>query len=138
MITQKSINEISHVIIGSAIEIHRELGPGLLESVYEKCLRHLLNNQGLKIVSQQKVPVQFRGLYLDCDLRFDLLVEDLIIVEIKAVEYILPIHEAQLLTYLRLLEKPKGVLINFNCMNIFREGQKTFVNDFFARLPKGY
>jgi GxxExxY protein len=72
------------------------------------------------------------------DLRFDLLVEDLIVVEIKAIECLLPIHEAQLLTYLRLLEKPKGILFNFNCTNIFKEGQKTMVTSLFARFPKGF
>ena len=87
---------------------------------------------------QQKVPLVFKGLYLDCDLRFDLLVENSIIVEIKAVDGLLPIHEAQLLTYLKLLAKPKGILINFNCTNIFKEGQKTMVTELFATLPKGY
>jgi len=110
----------------------------LLESIYEKCLTHLLKENGLTLVLQQKVPLIFRGLYLDCDLRFDLLVEDLIIVEIKAIDCLLPIHEAQLLTYLKLLEKPKGILLNFNCTNIFREGQKTMVTELFAKLPKGY
>ena len=129
---------MTHVIIGAAIEVHKELGPGLLESVYEKCLRYLLQQKGLRITSQQKVPIVFRGIYLDTDLRFDLLIEDCIILEIKSVEYLLPIHRAQLLTYLRLLDKPKGILINFNCMNIFREGQKTLVTDVYARLPKGY
>lgn len=136
--TQKFINELTHKIIGGAIEVHKELGPGLLESIYEKCLIHLLGKQGLYLVTQQKVPLYFRGLYLDCDLRFDLLVEEIIIVEIKAVEMLIPIHEAQLLTYLKLLEKPKGILLNFNCTNIFREGQKTFVTELYARLPKGY
>jgi len=138
MLTQKYLNELTHTIIGSAIEVHKELGPGLLESIYEKCLTHLLKEKGLKLISQQKVPLLFRGLYLDCDLRFDLLVEDSIIVEIKAADGLLPIHEAQLLTYLKLLEKPKGILINFNCTNIFREGQKTMVTELFAQLPKGY
>ena len=136
--TQKFINELTHKIIGGAIEVHKDLGPGLLESIYEKCLIHLLGKQGLYLVTQQKVPLYFRGLYLDCDLRFDLLVEEIIIVEIKAVEMLIPIHEAQLLTYLKLLEKPKGILLNFNCTNIFREGQKTFVTELYARLPKGY
>ena len=136
--TQKFLNELTHAIIGSAIEIHRELGPGLLESVYEKCLKHLLQQKGMKIVSQQKVQILFRGIYLDCNLRYDLLVENCIIVEIKAVDCLLPVHQAQLLTYLRLLEKPKGILINFNCTNIFREGQRTLVTDAFARLSKGY
>ena len=138
MMTQKYLNELTHTIIGAAIEIHKELGPGLLESIYEKCLTHLLNEKGLKLIMQQKVPLVFKGLYLDCDLRFDLLVENSIIVEIKAVDGLLPIHEAQLLTYLKLLAKPKGILINFNCTNIFKEGQKTMVTELFATLPKGY
>ena len=138
MMTQRLLNELTRTIIGAAIEVNKELGAGLLESVYEKCLTHLLKEYGLNIISQQKVPLAFRGLYLDCDLRFDMLVENSIIVEIKAIECLLPIHEAQLLTYLKLLEKPKGILINFNCTNIFREGQKTMVTDLYARLPKGY
>lgn len=138
MVTQNLINDISYEIIGCAIEVHKELGPGLLESVYEKCLAHLLIENGIKVSRQQSVPVNFKGLKLDCDLRFDLLVEDLVIVELKTVETILPIHEAQLLTYLNLLEKPKGILINFNCVNIFKEGQKTFVTKQFKELPKGY
>jgi GxxExxY protein len=136
--TQKYLNELTYQIIGAAIEVHKELGPGLLESIYEKCLTHLLKEKGLKLVSQQKVPLIFKGLYLDCDLRFDIMVEDSIIVEIKAIDCLLPIHEAQLLTYLKLLEKPKGILLNFNCTNIFKEGQKTLVTTLFARLPAGF
>lgn len=138
MITQSLINDISYEIIGCAIEVHKELGPGLLESVYEKCMAHLLVQNGMKILRQQNVPVHFKGLELNCDLRFDLMVEDLIVVELKTVETVLPVHEAQLLTYLKLLEKPKGILINFNCTNIFKEGQKTFVTKQFSELPKGY
>lgn len=138
MVTQNLINDISYEIIGCAIEVHKELGPGLLESVYEKCLAHLLIQNGVKVSRQQRVPINFKGLEIDCDLRFDLLVEDLVIVELKTVEHILPIHEAQLLTYLKLLEKPKGILINFNCVNIYKEGQKTFVTKQFKELPKGY
>jgi GxxExxY protein len=136
--TKKEINELTYIIIGAAIEIHRELGPGLLESIYEKCLIHLLKEKGLKVASQQKVPLIFKGLKLDCDLRFDLLVEDAIIVEIKSVESLLPIHSAQLLSYLRLLKKPKGILINFNCLNIYKEGQKTIVNELYAELSDGW
>ncbi|MBK6346268.1 MAG: GxxExxY protein [Bacteroidales bacterium] len=136
--TQKYINTLSRTILGAAIEVHKELGPGLLENIYERCLAHILLEKGLKIVTQQKIPLEFRGLKLDCDLRFDLMVDDLIIVEIKTVERILPIHEAQLLTYLKLLKKPKGILINFNCTNIFKEGQKTMVTELFSSLPKGY
>jgi GxxExxY protein len=136
--TQKYLNELTFAIVGVAIEIHKELGPGLLESVYEKCMTHLLKDRGLIVNSQQKVPLNFKGIYLDCDLRFDLMVENAIIVEIKAIDYIQPIHCSQLLTYLRLMEKPKGILLNFNCTNIYKEGQKTIVTDLFAKLPKGY
>lgn len=136
--TQKYVNDLTHSIIGLAIEVHKEVGPGLLESIYEKCLTHLLRAEGFKLDIQQKVPLVFKGLYLDCDLRFDIMVEDLIVVELKAVDMLLPIHEAQLLTYLKLLEKPKGILLNFNCTNIFKEGQKTLVTDIYAKLPKGY
>jgi GxxExxY protein len=134
--TQKEVDQLSYDIIGCAIEVHKELGPGLLESVYEKCLAHLLKEKGFDIQRQQIVPLLFHGLELDCDLRFDLLVNDMVIVELKTVEIILPVHEAQLLTYLKLLNKPKGILINFNCVNIFKEGQKTFVTEFYRQLAK--
>jgi len=136
MMTQKIVNAITYDIIGCAIEVHKELGLGLLESVYEKCLGHVLQENGMKVEYQKAVPVNFRGLKIDADLKFDILVEDLIVVELKAVQDLLPIHEAQLLTYLKLLEKPKGILINFNCTNIYREGQKTFVTEHFRKLPK--
>ena len=96
--TQKEINILTHKIIGFAIDVHKELGPGLLESIYEKCLAHLLTINGFKVSRQQSVPLTFRGLDLKCDLRFDLLVNDLIVVELKTVEILMPIHEAQLLT----------------------------------------
>jgi GxxExxY protein len=133
--TRKYLDGLTYQIIGAAIEVHKELGPGLPESVYEKCLAHLLKERGIRVSSQQRVPLYFHGLYLDCELRYDILVDDLIIVEIKAAEGLLPIHEAQLLTYLKLLEKPKGILINFNCINLFKEGQKTLVTDRYAKLP---
>lgn len=134
--TQQEINQLSRTIIGYAIEVHKELGPGLLESIYDKCLAHLLIQNGYSVSRQQIVPLKFRGLSLDCELRIDLLVNDLIIVELKNVDEILPIHEAQILTYLKLLKKPKGILINFNCLNIFKEGQKTFVTEQFRNLPE--
>ncbi len=138
MLTQKYLNDLTYDIIGFAIEIHRELGPGLLESIYEKCMVHLLQLNGFEVQRQLKIPLQFHGLTLDCELRLDLLVNELVIVELKAVETIMPIHEAQLLTYLKLLKKPKGVLINFNSPNISHEGKKTFVTDLYQSLPSGY
>jgi GxxExxY protein len=136
--TQKYLNDLTYLIIGCASEVHKELGPGLLENIYEKCLAHMLKDKGVIIAAQQKVPIFFKGLYLECDLRFDMLVDNSIIVEIKTVETILPVHQAQLLSYLKLLNKPKGILINFNCSNIVKEGQRTFVTELFAKLPKGY
>ena len=136
MVTQKQINDLTYKIIGYAIEVHKELGPGLLESIYEKCLAHLLQLNGHVVLRQQVVPIEFKGLYLDCDLKYDLLVDNLIVVELKTVDAFHPIHEAKLLTYLKLLKKPKGILINFNCTNIFKEGQKTFVTEYYKELPK--
>ena len=134
--TQKQLNDIAYSILGAAIEVHKELGPGLLEGIYEKCLAHLLRKKGMEVKTQQKVPLVFQGLQLDCDLRFDLLVESEIIIEIKAVDALLRVHQAQLLTYLKLLDKAKGLLINFNCTNIFKEGQKAMVTSKFANLEK--
>jgi GxxExxY protein len=136
LITQKYLDELTYNIIGCAIEVHKHLGPGLLESVYEKCFIHELSIKNLHNQSQQKVPVIYKDIRLDAELRFDVLVENLIIVELKSIDGILPIHEAVLLTYLKMLSKPKGIIINFNCTNIFKEGQKTLVNEFYAALPK--
>ena len=127
-ITQKYPDELTYRILGCSIEVHRQLGPGLLESVYEKCFIRELQLKGLNYVSQRIVPLNYKGLQLDADLRFDVLVEDLIVTELKAMEGILPVHEAIVLTYMRMLEKPKGIIINFHCTNIFKEGQKTLVN----------
>ena len=101
-------------IIGAAIEVHRVLGPGLLESAYEECLCHELYLRGLSFERQVALPVSFKGLQLDCGYKIDLVVEREIVVELKAVEKILPVHEAQLLTYLKLSGKHVGLLINFN------------------------
>lgn len=133
--TKKDLNELTYEIIGAAIEVHKSLGPGLLERVYHKCLKREFFLRQLFFASEFLVPVHYKGLTMDTELRCDFVVEDRIIVELKAVDIIAPVHEAQLLTYMKLLEKPKGVLINFNCANLFREGQRTFVNEFFRTLP---
>ena len=101
-------------IIGAAIEVHRQLGPGLLESAYEQCLGHELHLHGLSFKCQVDLPVSYKGLRLDCGYKIDLIVSDQVIVELKSVERIVPIHEAQLLTYLKLSGKTVGLLINFN------------------------
>ena len=110
----QSFREITEQVIGACIEIHKQLGPGLLESAYEECLCYELSRGGLNFVRQLAVPVEYKGLKLDCSYRLDLLVEDTVIVEVKALEVVLPVHPAQLLTYLKATAKPVGLLINFN------------------------
>ena len=135
MITQKVVNDLAYKIVGCAIEVHKQLGPGLLENIYERCLKYELELNGLKVQSQIPVEVNYKGKKIDSDLRLDLLVEDLIVVELKSVETMLPLFQAQLITYLKLLKKPKGLLINFNCENITKS-LIPIVTDEFAKLPK--
>lgn len=134
-ITRTQLNHLIYQIVGCAIEVHRHIGPGFLEKAYEKCLKYELESKGLKVLQQQAIPIEYKGFSLDADLRYDLLVEDWVVVEIKAVETMHPIFDAQLLTYLKLLRKPKGLLINFNCTNLVKDGQKTMVTPLFAELP---
>jgi GxxExxY protein len=134
MITQKSVNDLSYKIVGSAIEVHKELGPGLLEIIYEKALVHEPELKGFKFDSQKQIPVDYKGKSIECNLRLDILVEDLVIVELKAVETMLPLFQAQLLTYLKLLKKPKGLLINFNVENITKS-LIPLVTEEFSKLP---
>jgi GxxExxY protein len=135
IITQKYINEISYKIIGCAIEVHKHLGPGLLESVYESCFIDEMRNNGLSVKSQIYVPIHYKGKDLGGSLKLDLLVNDLIIVEEKAVEQMIPLFKAQLLSYLKLSKKPKGLLINFNSENI-KDHLVSLVIEEFAKLPK--
>ncbi|MEB3885128.1 GxxExxY protein [Lyngbya sp. CCY1209] len=122
------LNEISGRVIGAAITVHRELGPGLLESAYEKCLAYELRQRGLTVEEQIPVPVVYKGIKLECGYRLDLLVEKRIIVELKAVDALLPIHDAQLLTYLKLCKLRLGLLINFN-VPILKNGIKRLLNN---------
>jgi len=119
-------NEISNKIIQAAIEVHRHLGPGLLESAYEECLCYELSKMGLSYKRQQSLPVEYKGIKLDCGYRLDLVVEEKVIVEVKSVEKLLPVHQAQLLTYLRLSELKLGLLINFNSA-LLKDGIKRMV-----------
>ncbi|HNT23563.1 MAG TPA: GxxExxY protein [Anaerolineales bacterium] len=124
----KSVNEITGSIIGAAIEVHRSLGPGLLESAYEECLCHELGLQGLSFKRQVNLPVTYKGITLDCGYRLDLLVQGQVVVEIKAVETLLPIHDAQLLSYLRLGGWQVGLLINFH-VPILKDGIHRLVSN---------
>jgi len=135
VISQRSINEVSYKIIGCAIEVHKYLGPGLLESVYQRCMIHELREQGLTVRSQVSIPIIYKNSDLGGTLKLDILVEDLIIVELKAVEIMNPLFEAQLLSYLRLTAKPKGLLLNFNCETI-KDDMVSMVTAEFAKLPK--
>ena len=113
--------QLTEQIIGAAIEVHRELGPGLLESAYEQCFCHELHLRGIAFQCQLELPVEYKGLDLDCGYRIDVVVESAVIVELKSIEQILPIHHAQLLTYLRLSGKKVGLLINFN-VSVLKNG----------------
>ncbi len=123
------LDAISRRIIGAAIEVHRRLGPGLLESAYEACLAYELRQCGLKVEQQRPLPVLYKDVKLDCGYRLDLVVEDSVIVEIKAVERLAPIHDAQLLSYLRMSEMRVGLLINFH-VRVLKNGLKRIVNEF--------
>ncbi len=114
MHSTEELNKITENIIGAAIEVHRRIGPGLLESVYLMCICEELRYRSIRFSKEQPVPIVYRGKTLECGYRIDLVVEGAIPVELKCVEQLLPVHEAQLLTYLRLLNKRLGLLINFN------------------------
>ncbi|MFZ2447947.1 MAG: GxxExxY protein [Syntrophobacteraceae bacterium] len=126
---KKEFNKITEEIIGAAIAVHRELGPGLLESTYEACLAYELDQRGLGVERQKALPVEYRGVRLDCGYRIDLLVEGSVVVELKAVEKLDSIHEAQLLSYLKLSGSPIGLLLNFNVTEL-RRGIRRLVNKF--------
>ena len=117
----KDINQLTELVIGCAIEVHRTLGPGLLESTYEICLCHELIIRGLRFETQVPIPVEYKGVKLDCGYRADLVVNDLVLVEIKSVDSLMPIHEAQLLSYLKLGGWKIGLLINFN-VQLLKQG----------------
>ena len=125
---------MSYEIVGCAIEVHKTLGPGLLESVYEKCFVQELILNGFRVESQIIIPIEYKGLQLDANLKLDLLINNLIIVELKAVEEIHPAYRAQLLTYMKLMKKPQGLLINFFTSNITKS-TIPLVNDYFEELP---
>ena len=135
LITQTYLDELTYDVIGAAIEVHKTLGSGLLESVYQKCLEEELKYRNINFQSEKTISVIYRDKEMNIDFRCDFFIENCLVVELKSVNEMSSIFEAQLLTYMKLLEVPKGILINFNVKNIFHEGQKTFVNDYFKLLP---
>lgn len=136
MVTQKYLDELTYEVVGASIEVHKIMGRGLLESVYQKCIIEELRHRKINFLTEVKIPVIYKDKQLDVDFRCDVFVENCLILELKHVIAISNVHEAQLLNYMKLLKSPKGLLINFNCFNIFREGQKTLVNEYFTNLPK--
>ncbi|HWX53754.1 MAG TPA: GxxExxY protein [Verrucomicrobiae bacterium] len=126
------INEITGLIISAAMKVHTALGPGLLESVYQTCLQHELEKAGLVVHREVAIPVTYDGLLLDAKFRIDMLVENCVIVELKCADLLLPIHKAQLLTYLRIADKPLGLLLNFKVVHM-REGIKRILNNKHSR-----
>ena len=133
--TKSYINNLAYKIVGCAIEVHKQLGPGLLESVYETCFVDELNSNGFYVQRQVPIPIIYKGKDLGTNLILDLLVNELIIIELKAVEVIIPVYKAQLLSYLKLTGKPKGLLINFHCENI-KDHLVPLVTAEFAKLPE--
>jgi GxxExxY protein len=129
--------ELTHAIIGAAIEVHRTLGPGLLESVYEECLVRELTLRGIPVVRQKPIPLVYKDLKLECGYRLDLLVAGRVVVEIKAVESVAPIHEAVMLTYLRLSEVRLGLLLNFH-VPVLKDGIRRFVWHYEATNDKDH
>jgi GxxExxY protein len=119
-------DKLSQRVIGCAIEVHRPLGPGLLESAYETCLAHELDTAKIEYVRQYPLPIVYKGAELDCGYRLDFLVGDSVVVELKAVDKLLPVHQAQVLTYLKLARKHIGLLINFN-VHLLKDGVKRVV-----------
>ena len=132
--TQKYITDLTYKIIGCCIEVHRILGPGLLEKIYIKALQEEFKIQEINYESEFNIHVDYKGKDLDCDLRCDFLIEECIVLEVKSVADLHDIHTAQTLNYMNLLKTPKAILVNFNVTNIFKEGQKTFLSKYYQQL----
>ncbi len=133
-LTKEYVNMVTYDIISCAIAVHKELGPGLLEGVYEKCLVYELRRNTYKVEQQLNIPITFREIKINADLKLDIFVEGLVVVELKAIENLVPLHEAQTLSYMKLLKAPKGILINFCSDNIVKTA-KHYVNEYFRALP---
>lgn len=136
VLTKTYLKDLVYHVNGAAIEVHKNLGPGLLESIYHKCLEKELLIQDFNFKTELIIPINYKGLEIDANLRCDLFVENCLLVELKSVEKILPIHEAQLVTYMKLLKIPMGLMINFNVTNIYKEGQKTYINEIYRILEE--
>lgn len=136
MIDKNFLDKLEYKVTGACIEVHKALGPGLLESIYHKCLIQELHLKLIRFVSEPRLLISYKGISLDTQLRAGLYIENCLVLELKAVEKLLPIHEAQLLSYMKILKAPVGMLINFNCINIVQYGKKPFINEFYQSIVK--
>jgi len=135
-LTKTYLKDLTYKVTGAAIEVHKRLGPGLLESVYHKCLAKELELRKISFKSEYKIPYNYKGFDLDIEFRCDFLIEDILVLEIKSVEEVAPIHIAKLINYMNLLESPKGLMINFNVESLYYDGQTTYVNKFYKSIPE--
>ncbi|WP_312089025.1 GxxExxY protein [Chryseobacterium sp.] len=133
--TKAEVTQLSYDIVGCAIKVHKELGPGLLESVYELCLTYELREKGYLVNQQITTKINYGNIEIETPLKIDLLVNETVIVEIKTVEKLLSVHQAQLMTYMKILKKPQGLLINFYTDNITKS-MIPLVNEYFSKLPE--
>ncbi|MCA6068510.1 GxxExxY protein [Chryseobacterium sp. RG1] len=134
-LTKKYINELTYKIIGACIEVHKIVGPGLYEDIYHKCLEREFNLLGIKYKSELEIPLIYKDVKIDCKVKCDFLIENVIVLEIKSVTEFHNIHRAQTMNYMNLLKVPKSILVNFNVYNLYHEGTETFVNKDFEKLP---
>jgi len=134
VVTRSSLKDLVYQVNGAAIEVHKNIGAGLLENVYHQCLKKELELRKINFLSELQIPLNYKGFELESKLRCDLLIENSLVVELKSVTELNPIFDAQLLTYMNLLKVPIGLLINFNVKNIYYEGQKTMVNEYYRML----
>lgn len=134
ILTRSFLKDLVYQVNGAAIEVHKNIGAGLLENVYHQCLKKELELRKINFSSELQIPLNYKGYELESKLRCDLLIENCLVVELKSVTEINPIFDAQLLTYMNLLKVPMGLLINFNVKNIYYEGQKTMVNEYYRML----
>lgn len=135
-LSQKYLDDLTYEVLGAVIEVHKSMGRGLLENVYQECLKEELRHRKINFLTEFKIPVIYRDKELEIGFRCDMFIENCLVLELKAVQDISNNYEAQLLNYMKLLKAPKGLLVNFNCNNIFNEGQKTYVNEYFKQLPR--
>lgn len=134
MIDKTYLNNLEYLVTGACIEVHKTLGPGLLESIYHRCLVRELQLKNIGHISEKTIQINYKDIILDTEPRADLFIENCMVLELKLVEKLLPIYDAQILTYMKILKAPVGLLINFNCTNIVQNGIKPFVNMYYNSL----